>query len=138
MWSFEFRHETSAQPAAIWKLWSNPAAWPRWDDDLEEVTLEGPFEVGTKGALTPKGMDAIPFELTRVALESGYTDESELPGAVLRFDHDLLAHGERFVIVQRVTMTGPSANDYFADLGRDIVLDVPDALRKLAALAETA
>ncbi len=138
MWSFEFRHETSAQPAAVWALWSDPACWPTWDDDLDEVTLAGPFNAGSRGALKPKGMDAIPFELTRVAAGQGYSDESELPGAVLRFDHDLVLENGRLLIVQRVTMTGPAANDYFADLGRGIVLDVPDALRKLAALAETA
>jgi uncharacterized protein YndB with AHSA1/START domain len=138
MWSFEYTQETSAQPESIWKLWSDPAAWPRWDEDLEEVTLAGDFEEGTRGSLKPKTMDAVPFVLTRVEPGSGYSDESTLPGAVLRFDHDLVREDGRLQIVQRVTMTGAAANEYFAQLGQGIVVELPDALRKLAALAEAA
>ena len=138
MWSFEYRHETSAQPEAVWRLWSDPPSWPKWDEDLDEVTLEGGFEVGSKGVLRPKGMDGFGFELTRVEPGVGYTDETPLPGAVLRFDHDLVPEDGRMRIVQRVTMDGPKANEYFHNLGKEILLDVPGALAKLAALAEAA
>jgi len=33
-------------------------------------------------------------------------------------------------------MTGEAANEYFAQFGQGIVVELPDALRKLAALAE--
>ena len=138
MWSFEYRQETAAEPEAIWELWSNPPGWTRWDEDLEEVTLEGAFEVGTRGSLKPKEMDAVPFVLTRVDSGSGYSDESTLPGAVLRFDHDLVREDGRLQIVQRVTMTGDAANEFFGQFGQGIVLDVRGALQKLAALAESA
>ena len=101
MWSFEYRQETSAQPDAIWRLWSDPPAWPRWDGDLEEVTIDGPFEPGSTGLLKPKGMDGFGFELTRVEPGVGYTDETPLPNAVLRFEHDLVREDGRLQIVQR-------------------------------------
>ncbi len=138
MWSFEYTQETSAEAEAVWRLWSDPPSWPRWDEDLEEVSLDGAFEFGSTGTLKPKGMDGFGFELTRVEVGVGYTDETALPGAVLRFDHDLVRDNGRLQIVQRVTMEGPAANDYFGELGTGIVLDVPEALRKLAALAESA
>src|SRR5207247_7163561 len=125
MWSFEYRQETSAEPEAIWQLWSDPPQWPRWDEDLEEVSLEGSFEVGSKGVLRPKGMDGFGFELTRVEAGVGYTDLTPLPGALLRFDHDLVREDGRLQIVQRVTMEGPAANEYFGELGTGIVLDGP-------------
>jgi uncharacterized protein YndB with AHSA1/START domain len=138
MWSFEYRQETAAAPEAVWKLWSDPTGWTQWDEDIEEVTIDGAFEVGTGGALKPKDMEAVPFVLTRVDPGSGYSDESALPGAVLRFDHDLVREDGRLQIVQRVTMTGEAANEYFGQFGHGIVLDIPAALRKLAALAEAA
>jgi hypothetical protein len=138
MWSFEYRQETSAEAEAVWRLWSDPPSWPRWDEDLEEVTLEGSFTVGSTGTLKPKGMDAFGYELTRVEPGVGYSDETALPGAVLRFDHDLVPDDGALQIVQRVTMEGPAANEYFSELGTGIVLDVPGALRKLASIAEAA
>ena len=119
-------------------MWSDPPAWPRWDEDLEEVTIDGPFEPGSTGLLKPKGMDGFGFELTRVEPGVGYTDETPLPNAVLRFEHDLVREDGRLQIVQRVTMEGPAANEYFDSLGKEILLDVPGALAKLAAFAEAA
>jgi Polyketide cyclase / dehydrase and lipid transport len=136
MWTFEYRHESTADADAIWALWSDPGRWPAWDTDLEEVTLDGEFVAGAHGTLKPRGMDAIPIHLTRVEPASGYSDETELPGALLRFDHDLHERGDGVEIVQRVTMSGPSAPEYFDSLGKGIVLDVPGSLRRLAEVAE--
>ena len=138
MWSFEFQHPTSAEPQALWALWSDVAAWPQWDVDLEAVTLEGDFAVGTHGSLQPKGMDPFPFTITRAEPGRGYTDETPLPGAVLRFEQDLLEGEEGRVIRQRVTMEGPAANEWFEQIGGKIVLDVPAALARLADRAEQA
>src|SRR5262249_4571525 len=100
--------------------------------------LDGDFVEGASGSLQPKGMDAFPFTITRAEPCRGYTDETPLPGAVLRFEHDLLDAGEGRVIRQRVTMDGPAANEYFDQFGGKLSLDVPAALARLAARAEQA
>jgi hypothetical protein len=138
MWSFEFHHPTTAAPHAVWELWSDVALWPEWDVDLDAVTLDGDFTAGARGTLKPKGMDAFPFTITRAEPDHGYADETPLPGAFLRFDHDLLPAGEGTIIRQRVTMDGPDANAYFDQFGGKIILDVPAALARLAAKAEAA
>ena len=138
MWTFEYSHPTSATPEAIWRLWSDVTSWPAWDTDLESVTLDGDFVTGSKGALKPKGMDAFPFALTRVEPERGYSDETPLEGAVLRFDHDLLPADGAIVIRQRVTVDGPAANGYFEQFAENIILDIPGSLARLAAKAEQA
>jgi uncharacterized protein YndB with AHSA1/START domain len=138
MWTFEYRHPTTAAPQVVWSLWTDVALWPEWDVDLDVVTLDGDFGVGTTGTLKPKGMDGFPFTITRAEPDRGYTDETPLPGAVLRFDHDLLPAEDGIVIRQRVTMDGPAANEYFEQLGGKIILDVPAALARLAEKAEKA
>src|SRR5712691_2101702 len=125
MWSFEYEHPTTASPEAIWALWSDVGRWTEWDPDLEEVTLDGGFVAGARGALTPKGLDAFPFTITRAEPGHGYTDETPLPGAVLRFDHDLLSADGRTIIRQRVTMEGPGANELFDQFASNIILDIP-------------
>jgi hypothetical protein len=136
MWTFEYHHPTSARPDAVWSLWSDVSQWPEWDVDLDLVTLDGDFAAGSSGTLKPKGMDAFPFVITRAEPSLGYTDETPLPGAVLRFDHDLLPAEEGIVIRQRVTMDGPAANAYFGEFASKIVLDVPGSLASLAERAE--
>jgi hypothetical protein len=138
MWTFEYSHPTTAEPEAVWRLWSNVARWPEWDSDLETVSLDGEFAAGATGSLKPKGMDAFPFTVTRAEAGRGYSDETPLPGAVLRFDHDLVRGKEGLVIRQRVTVDGPAANDYFGEFAEKIVLDIPGSLSRLADRAEAA
>src|SRR2546428_13728418 len=107
MWTFEYEHPTKASPEAIWALWSDVSRWTEWDTDLEGVTLDGKFAAGVRGVLTPKGTDGFPFMITRAEPDRGYSDETPLPGAVLRFDHELLPSAQGTVIRQRVTMEGP-------------------------------
>jgi hypothetical protein len=136
MWTFEYTHPTTARPDAIWTLWSDVTSWPDWDVDLEHVTLDGVFAAGTRGTLKPKGMGVFPFVLTRAERDRGYSDETPLDGAVLRFDHDLVPTDAGTVIRQRVTVEGPAANEYFAPLAANIILDIPAALARLAERAE--
>jgi hypothetical protein len=35
---------TAATPEAIWRLWADVPNRTRWDDALERITLEGPFQ----------------------------------------------------------------------------------------------
>ena len=136
MWTFEYNHPTTAPANAIWCLWSDVSSWPQWDVDLETVTLDGAFVAGARGTLKPKGMDVFPFVLTRAEPGRGYSDETPLDGAVLRFDHDLEPNGAGTLIRQRVTVDGPAANEYFEPLAANIILDIPAALARLAQKAE--
>jgi hypothetical protein len=138
MWTFEYTHTTTARPSAIWHLWSDVSAWPQWDTDLDVVTLDGEFVAGARGKLKPKGMDVFPFVLTRAEPDSGYSDETPLDGATLRFDHDLEPTDAGTLIRQRVTVDGPKANEYFALLAANIILDIPQSLARLASKAERA
>ena len=136
MWTFEYSHPTNARPDAIWRLWSAVASWPDWDVDLELVTLDGEFVAGSRGTLKPRGMEVFPFVLTRAEPGRGYSDETPLDGAVLRFDHDLQPTDGGALIRQRVTVEGPAANEYFEPLAANIILDIPAALARLAQRAE--
>jgi len=136
MWTFEYRHPTTAKAADIWSLWSNVSRWPEWDVDLEDVSLDGDFVAGVSGSLQPRGMEAFPFTITRAEPECGYSEETPLDGAVLRFDHEFVSGPGGNEIRQRVAVDGPAANDYFEQFASQIILDIPAALARLAATAE--
>lgn len=55
MWEYEHSVDTAAAPDAIWRHWSDMAAWPQWNDGIEKITIDGPFAVGTTFTMTPRG-----------------------------------------------------------------------------------
>ena len=46
--------ESSASPAAVWKIWSDTSTWAEWNPDVQSMTLNGPFAAGTSGTMKTK------------------------------------------------------------------------------------
>jgi hypothetical protein len=134
MWEFEHTIETEAEAAAIWALWSDVSTWPQSDEGIAWVRLDGPFTPGTSGELCPKGAEPMPFKIIEATPGSGFTDETELPGASLRFAHRLTAGARGTTMTYRVTLDGPAAAEY-AGFGAELATGVPETMAKLAALA---
>jgi hypothetical protein len=136
VWTSEHSVEAVATPEAVWGLWSDVASWPRFDDGIERVELAGPFEVGSEGALTPVGGEPLPFRLVAVRPLEGFTDETELPGAVLRFRHRLeRLGGGRVRITHAFEFDGPAAQELGAAMGEEMSAGIPASLAALARLA---
>jgi hypothetical protein len=136
MWTYEQSIETDADPVSIWALYADVPAWPRWDQGLEWVTLNGPFAAGSSGRLKVPGQDPLPFTLLDVRPLTGFSDETYIPNLAIRFDHSLerTATG-RTRITHRVIITGPAAEEAGPHLGPEITADVPQAMESLARLA---
>ena len=135
MANFEHEHsiELTAAPESVWRLWSEVDRWVEWDTGLDRASLDGPFEVGTTGVMHIPGLGPIGFRLIEVQPGVGFTDETSVEGAVVRFGHHLEPlPGGRLRVTHRVTVEGPAA----AELGPAIVEDLPEALAALAKLAE--
>lgn len=135
MWEYEHSIETEASPEAIYRLYSDVATWPRWDEGIAEVTLDGPFAAGTRGVLTPEGQGPLPFRLTEVRSNQGFADETEVPGAgiVLRFVHSLVPLGDgRTRVTHRVTIGGPAAETLGPQIGAGMTAGIPGTMASLA------
>jgi hypothetical protein len=133
VFTFEHSVETAASPDAVWRLYADVSAWLSWDQGLDAVELDGPFEIGAAGRITPSGMDTLPFTLTWVSPGRGFSDETPAMGHVLRFIHvlDALADGGTRV-THRVEVDGPAADE----VGPNVIGDTPEAMAHLVALAE--
>ena len=109
MYTFEHSVETSATPDAVWALYADVAAWLSWDHGLEAVELDGPFEAGTAGRISPAGMGTLPFTITWAEAGRGFTDETPAMGHVLRFAHEIEAlPGGGSRVTHRVEIEGPA------------------------------
>jgi hypothetical protein len=121
----------------IWKLWSDVATWPIWDDGIEACSLEGSFISGTKGTLTPKSAPALPFLMTDVKPLESFTDETELPGAKLTFHHFLEQTPAGLKVTHQVTIDGPAWENYASGFGKGLEHELPHTVAKLVQVAES-
>ena len=135
MWTDEHTLTTAAGRDAIWALYADVTAWLQWDRGLVSVTIDGPFAAGTSGTLEPIGQDPLPFTLTEATPGVGFTDETPIPGAILRFIHRLEPAGNGTRITHRLEIDGPAADAIGPTLGPAITADFAEAVEALAALA---
>lgn len=52
VWKYEHSIITEAKPESIWALYRNIYDWKKWDKEIIDVMLDGPFEKGGTGYLT--------------------------------------------------------------------------------------
>ncbi len=71
MWEYEHSIDTEASPEAIYRLWSDVAMWPGWDDGIAEVTLDGPLRGRGTRCLNAEGAGATGVPRHRGAAERG-------------------------------------------------------------------
>lgn len=137
MYEYEHTVETDAAPGAVWAVYTDVAGWPRWDEGLVSMVLDGPFASGTPATMTLEGMPPISSVLAEVEPERCFVDLSSVPefGIEVRFEHHLAPRpGGGTTLTNRVIVTGPGAGK----AGPMITGDVPETMRRLADLASGA
>lgn len=137
MWEYEYSVETTAAPEVLWRHWSDMAAWPQWNDGIETIDVEGPFEVGTAFTMTPPGEEPIRMRLVEIKPGESFTDEMDAGAFAVRTEHRLEpAAGGLTRIVYRTEITGEAAGHIGPQLGPQITADFPEVLTALANRAE--
>jgi hypothetical protein len=123
---------SSASPAAVWALWSDPGTWPDWDPAVRAVALDGPFAEGTTGRMTLTGGVEAPVLLEVVDDGRRYRDRLTLGDLVIRIDHLVEPADGGSEITVATTIEGPGAED----VGPMVTTDAPTAMARLVELAE--
>jgi uncharacterized protein YndB with AHSA1/START domain len=137
MWEYEHSAETTAALEEVWRLWSDMAAWPQWNDGIEKIEIDGPFAVGTTFTMTPPAGEPIRMRLTEIIPGELFADEMDGGDFEVRTVHRLEpTAGGRTRIIYRTEISGPAAGQVGPQLGPAITADFPDVLAALAKLAE--
>ena len=76
-----------ADPAEVWKVWTDVAGWPRWDPSKEIARLDGPFAPGTEGWAKQRGNLGGPFTIVAVQPGQHWISECPVPLGKAVFDH---------------------------------------------------
>jgi hypothetical protein len=137
MWTTEHSIETTASPEAIWRLWSDVATWPEWNEDIEKIEISGPFAVGSTIAMTPIGQDTVELRIAEASEPHLFIDEAEFPDVVVRTVHRIdPVSGDRRKVIYRMEISGPAAGTVGPELGPQISSDFPETLSGLVERAE--
>ena len=114
-----------AEPAEVWKVWTDVARWPDWDVSKEIARLDGPFQPGVSGWAKQRGNLGGAFTITAVDDGRRWVTECPMPLGKVIFDHVLepVAEG-RVRVVKKVEVHGA--------LGSLLLLIAPKMRRDIA------
>jgi uncharacterized protein YndB with AHSA1/START domain len=137
MWTKEVITTSNASPETIWQIYTDIPKWTDWHDEILECHIDGPFEPGSKGAMTIAGNPRpLPFVLLEVQAGVAFTDLTEIPGANIVFAHHLERTSEGTRITHTVTISGSAWEQIAATLGKQLEHGLPQTIELLARLAE--
>lgn len=125
-----------ASPEQIFRIYADVAGWRDWDPDTKDSRIDGPFEVGARGYLTPSNGNRVPMVLTEVLPGRGFTVESKIPFFRMKFEHELRRRDQATEVVHRVTFSGPLSFLLGRVIGPRVNKGLPVTLSNLKALAE--
>ncbi len=111
--------------------------WHTWDHGIEYSLIEGPFLVGTKGKLKPKGGPLVHTELTAVEFPKSFVDESQLPLTRIIVSHQMEREGNVTKVTHRVEMKGFLSPLFAILIGRKMKKNMPKEMEAMVRKAET-
>ena len=104
---FECEATFEAEPAEVWKVWTDVERWPEWDVSKEIAQLDGPFQPGVSGWAKQRGNLGGSFTITAVDDGRRWVTECPIPLGKVVFDHLLEPVAEGHVrVVKRVEVYG--------------------------------
>ncbi|AWN65245.1 hypothetical protein LL14B4_03290 [Lactococcus lactis subsp. lactis] len=134
--SFELKTKTCVEK--IWGLYSDVNRWFAWEDDLEDISLEGNFERGSFGEMKLSGQPAMKFELISVIRNKEFTDKTSIPDVGdIYFIHELTSENGWTIIRHSVEFMPNNRADSLEDAGfvSQIFSDVPASIFSLIKAA---
>jgi Polyketide cyclase / dehydrase and lipid transport len=107
MYLFECEATFEAEPAAVWKVWTDVAHWHEWDVSKEIAHLDGPFQPGVSGWAKQRGNLGGSFTITAVDDGRRWVTECPVPWGKVVFEHTLEALPQGHVrVVKKAEVQG--------------------------------
>ena len=128
--------ETTASPAAIWRIWEDVTHWNKWDHNIEFSSIDGPFKKGTTGTLKPKGGPLVHTLLTQVEPMKSFVVESKLPLTRIIFSHSLTGSAGKTRVTTKIEMKGMLSFFFAFVIGRTMKKNLPEEMKSMVKLAE--
>lgn len=125
-----------APPQRLFAIYADVANWHRWDPDTQSAHIDGPFQVGARGSLTPAKGNTVPMVITAIEPDRSFTVESRIPLFRMCFEHELRPERGATRVVHRVSFSGALSFLLGRIVGAQVDKGLPVTLANLKALAE--
>jgi uncharacterized protein YndB with AHSA1/START domain len=134
--SWEWKHSIIANTnrETVWEFVSNIDNLARVEGDaVESMTLDGPFQAGTRGTTKMRGQEPTHWRLVEVKPPERVVTEVALTEAVVRFTwtYEELTDG-RTRLSQHIVLEGPGAEAYIPVMEEYFAPNVGKGMEKLA------
>ena len=124
-------------PEHIFKHYENVKAWKIWDHDIKEASIDGKFNNGTIGTLTPTKGPKAKFTLTEVKHNDSFSSITKLPLCRITFKHELEEYDTHHTkVIHTVSFTGLTRFIFRRLIGSQIQKSLPTTMQGLKTLCE--
>jgi hypothetical protein len=134
-WQCEHSADSSASPQDVWQRYVDVENWKEWSKGVEESSIDGDFEAGTKGTSKSPNLPRAKFELLEVESERRFTSQAKMPGGALVLEHEIERTEGGSRITHRATLDGPLTFVWTPVVGRIVKRELPPGVERLAELA---
>ena len=134
IWELKHSVIANAPLQTVWEFISNIDNLARIEGDaVESMTLDGPYQAGSKGSTKMRGQEPIHWRLAEVEPPGRSVTEMQLTDAVLRFNwtYEELPDG-RTRLSQQIVLEGPGAQAYVPFMEEHIAGNAPKGMQRLA------
>lgn len=132
--------ETSASPAAVWRVWSDMSTWGEWNPNVSTMDWNGAFASGSTGVMNTRAGQHHRMQLVDVQAGRSFALlTSVVPGTSFRFNCRVeQGAGGKTKVSQTVEVHGPLAPVIGGMLGPQVSKEFGTLLENLARKAEAA
>ncbi|EHJ52835.1 SRPBCC family protein [Streptococcus macacae] len=136
---FSFELAINAKKEDAWVYYCQVDQWFVWENDLEEISLDGDFTTGQRGKMKMEGMPELAFTLVEVRENQYFSDLTATPFGSILFEHEILESSAAAIRLRHSVslMDGDMTEEALAFL-KQIFADVPASVRQLKQLLEAA
>lgn len=121
----------------IWQRWITPSLWPKDDPDTKEAKFDAPAKEGVGGYVVPKSGPKSRMVISRFEPHKAFYLQTNLPLAVMSFEHDMTMDNKGLSITHRLVFSGPLARLFEKLIGTKITAGFPEVMNSIVMHAET-
>jgi uncharacterized protein YndB with AHSA1/START domain len=137
MKTYGVSRSTTASPEKVWRVWSDPNNWNRWNSGISSAQVDGPIADGTRGKMTTNRGSSHDVTFSDVVAGRGFNmSMAGPPMTTLTFICEITADGTGSKIAQSVTISGPLAPMFGAMMGKEMAKHFVPVLDDLARAVE--
>ncbi|MGY3778516.1 SRPBCC family protein [Isobaculum melis] len=124
-----FKMEVAGTKETLWSYYSEVEKWFFWEENLENISIDGAFETGTYGKMKLVGQPEMAFRLTSVIPYQEFWNQTDIPGlGSITFGHEMLEEEGKLFIQHTVRLFNAPENTKTIDVLSQIFSDVPHAV----------